>query len=425
MTNNNEIVFDPNCGIAEEEQRDILTQINGITEKNRMSLSSDADTGGEDTKNRFFEAQKTGSLFPILVNAAAVTALVAGFLILSAFQGKTDTQVREGTKVYNAAERALIEEIRKETSSRLEDKESEIYLISSQLESIDAELRVLTSGNGELSAEQKAVENRLKTMREEHRTTLSSLQNDRSRILEESRMRESSLQAQLENRTRDFALAPEQGSAGVDVNRDEIDRLSREQAQAAAVEAQIGALFTSLNGKIKENRLDEAAEIIKTMRSFLNTPAFQSLRSIQARKELYTQAINSFETMIEEARKNQAALASGIAPTDEAVEKIVADLWEKNDKLEKENAEKDRRIAAINSDGGNINRRLNELESTVSERDNRIRSLETTNNTQRQTIAEQKRSIDAIQEVVQGRNIRNMAVGELERSLERIQEALE
>jgi hypothetical protein len=237
-------------------------------------------------------------------------------------------------------------------------------------------------------------------------------------------MKESSLQAQLENRTRDFALAPEQGSAGVDVSRDEMDRLSREQAQAAAVEAQISALFASLNGKIKENRLDDAAEIIKTMRSFLNTPAFQSLRSIQARKELYTQSINSFETMIEEARKNQAALASGILPTDEEVEKIVADIWEKNDKLEKDIAERDRRIAAFNSGGGNTTR-VSELESTISARDNRIRSLETTNNTQRQTIDDQRRTINAIQDVIKGRDIIRMGEAEMERRLQSIQEALE
>jgi chromosome segregation ATPase len=430
MTKNNEIVFDSGCGIPEEEQRDILAQINGIAEKNRQSLSSAADTGGQDKKSPNFAAKKTGGFFPILVNAAAVTALVAGFFILSAFQGKTDARVREGTKVYNAAERALIEEIRKETSSRLKDKENEISLINSQLEDIDTELRDLLSNNQELSTEQKAAQSRLKSVQEEHRKALSSLQEERSDILEEARTRESSLQAQLENRIRELTIVS-QGTTGADPAYDEIDRLSREQTQAAAVEAQMAALFTSLNNKINLNRLDEAAEIIKNMRSFLNTPSFQGLRSIQARKELYTQAINSFEKMIEDALRNQATLASGILPTDDAVEKLVADLWERTDRLEKEIADKDKTLASLNSGSGDRDRRINDLQREATEKDGQIRSLETRNNTLAQTNTTltqtntaQKRTIDTIQELTRG-NIRDMPVGELERSLERIQEALQ
>jgi chromosome segregation ATPase len=419
MTKNNEIVFDSDCGIPEEEQRDILAQINGITEKNRQSLSTAADTGGQDSKDRSFTAKKTGSFFPILVNAAAITALAGGFLILSAFQGKTDTQVREGTKVYNAAERALIEEIRKETSSRLKDKENEISQISSQLEGVDAELRELLSNNQELSTEQRATETRLKSMQEAHRRSLSSLQEERSDILEEARTRESSLQAQLESRIRELAIV----SPGTDTAYDEIDRLSREQTQAAAVEAQMAALFNNLNNKISLNRLDEAAEIIKNMRNYLNTPAFQGLRSMQARKELYTQSINSFEKMIEEALRNQAALSSGILPTDDAVEKIVADLWEKTDRLEKELADKDKTLASLSSGGNDKDRRINELQREATTKDGQIQSLETRNNTLTQTNTAQKRTIDTIQELTRG-NIRDMPVGELERSLERIQEAL-
>jgi chromosome segregation ATPase len=430
MTNNHEIVFDSGCGIPEEEQRDILARINGIAEKNRLSLSSPGDSGGEDMKTRSFKAQKTGGFFPLLVNAAAIALLAGGFLILSAYKGKTDTQVREGTKVYNAAERALIEEIRKETSSRLKDKENEISQINSQLEGIDAELRELLSSKQELTAEQKASESRLKSMQDAHRKSLSSLQEERSDILEEARTRESSLQAQLESRIRELALVS-QGAAGADAAYDEIDRLSREQTQAAAVEAQMAALFNNLNNKINLNRLDEAAEIIKNMRSFLNTPSFQGLRSIQARKELYTQAINSFEKMIEDAMKNQAALASGIPPTDEAIEKLVADLWERTDRLEKELSDKDKTLASLSSGGNDRERRINELQREANDKDGQIRSLETrnttltqSNTTLTQTNTTQKRTIDSIQEVIQGRNLRDMSVGELERSLERIQEAL-
>jgi chromosome segregation ATPase len=427
MTNNNEITFDSGCGIPEEEQRDILAQINGIAEKNRQSLSTAADTGGQDNKNRNFAAKKTGSFFPFLVNAAAIAALAGGFLILSAFQGKTDARVREGAKVYNAAERALIEEIRKETSSRLEDKENEISLINSQLEGIDAELRGLLSNNQELSTEQKDAQSRLMSMQDAHRKALSSLQEERSDILEEARTRESSLQAQLESRIRELALA----SPGADSAYDEIDRLSREQTQAAAVEAQMAALFNTLNNKINLNRLDEAAETVKDMRSFLNTPAFQRLRSIQERKELYAQAINSFEKMINEALRNQAALASGILPTDDVVEEIVDGLWKKNDSLEKELADRNKELASLKSGSGDTTRRLNELERSVTEKERQIQSLETERNTLNQTattrlntINSQRTAINTIQNVLEGEPLNQRGYAQLERDVERIQEAL-
>jgi chromosome segregation ATPase len=430
MTNNNEIVFDPGCGIPEEEQRVILAQIDGIAEKNRQSLSSAADSGEGGAKNQSFTAHKTGRFFPILVNAAAVAALATGILFLSVFQGKAHIQISEGTKVYNAAERALIEEIRKETSSRLKEKETEISLINSQLEGIDTELRELLSNNQELNTEQKTTQSRLKSMQDAHRKALSSLQEERSDILEEARTRESSLQAQLEGRIRELALAS-QSAAGGDVSYDEIDRLSREQTQAAAVEAQMAALFTSLNNKINLNQFDEAAEVVKTMRSFLNTPAFRGLRSIQERKELYTQAINSFEKIIDEARRNQAALSSGIAPTNDDAEKVNADLWDRIGRLEKEIADKDKTLASLNSGSGDSQRRITELQREATEKDGQIRSLQASNNTLTrdnatlsQTNANQKRAIDTIQDVVKGEPLKDRSWAQLERDTERIQEAL-
>jgi chromosome segregation ATPase len=201
--------------------------------------------------------------------------------------------------------------------------------------------------------------------------------------------------------------------------------------QSAAVEAQMAALFNNLNNKINLNQLDEAAEVIKTMRSFLNTPAFQGLRSIQERKELYTQAINSFETMLDDARKNQAALAGVIVPTDDTNEKLLADLQEQKERLEKEIADKDKALASLNSGSGDTARRLSELERSVTEKDRQIQSLESrnttltqTNTSRENTIASQQTTINTIRDLVQGANIRTMQVGELERSLEMIKETL-
>jgi uncharacterized coiled-coil protein SlyX len=254
------IVFDSKSGISEEEQREILAKIDNIAEKNRLSLS---EGEGKNKKNRF-KAKKSGGRFPIIVNIIAFTALAGGLAVLISTQGKTDARIRTGAKVYNSAERALIDEIRKETQNE----------------------------------------------------------------------------------------AAASANAGV-----ELDRLNREQSQAAAVEDQIGAFFANLNRQIADNRLDEAAATIRAMREFINTPSFEALRPIQARKGLYTQAIISFETMIEQTRKYQTGPDSVAGDQNNS-----GALQARITQLEQNLAEKDKTIDALSSQGSGATRRLNELE---------------------------------------------------------------
>jgi len=443
------MVFDANCGIPVEEQREIFAQINRIAEKNRLSLAASTDASpeaGKGAKKKAFKAKKSGSLFPIVVNAAAVAVLAGGFIALYALQGRTNAEVREGAKVYNTAERALIEEIRRETSSRLEAKESEISQIASQLEDVDAELRDLHSSAQELTAEQRAAEDRLRAMREEYSATLANLQDERSLILEEARAREASLQAQLENRTRELALVAEQSAAAIGMAQEELDRLSREQNQAASVEAQMGAFFATLTSRINENRLDEASEIIATMRGFVNTPAFLGLRSIQARRDLYVQAINSFDVMIDELRRTQNALATGVLSLDRSAEATFAQLQERATQLERDLAERDRRLremernltatttardtaaqrvetlqtqnTTLQTNVTQATQRANTLQETVAARDTTIRN-------QTATINNRDACIQQIQQIIQGRVLADMSFNELSDSLTRIQTALQ
>jgi len=467
MTNNNEVVFDSGCGISEEEQREIFAQINAIAEKNRLSLAAGANDvsvkGKKKGSKRRFKAKKSGGGFPIAVNIAAIAALAGGFFALYTLQGKTDAEVREGTKVYNTAERALIETIRKETSSRLEEKESEISVIASQLEDIDAQLRELHSSNQELSVEQKAAEEKLMSLQTEYRSALTSVQDERSRILEEARAREASLQSQLESRTRELALVSNQNAVIVDLAFSEMEQLSGEQNQTAIVEAQMGAFFANINNKINENRLDEAAEIVRSTRSFLNTPAFQGLRAIQARKEMYAQTLNTFETLIEEMRRNQAALASGVMPLDRSAEKTLADLKEENDQLKKANSEgaimvkqiadmkktieklesdkktltagsndKDNRIRALERDittrDNTIAARENTIatqESTIAARNNTITTQGNTINARDRTITNRDNVLTRIRgEIEGGKSVDDMSFNEIKESLAKIQDAL-
>jgi len=289
------------------------------------------------------------------VNIIACAALAGGLTILISMQGKTDARIRTGTRVYNSAERALIEEIRRESQSAAAD---------------------------------------------------------------------------------------------------ELERLNREQSQAAAVEAQMSGFFANLNRQITANNLDEAGAIIKAMRNFINTPAFMALRSIQARKELYAQAINSFETMIGETRRYQAALNGGTGMNTDT-----SGLQARITQLEQNLAEKDKTIEAFSSQGTGAARRLTELErtnNTLQTRNSQLqtdldrqtrsaaalqqnvntlqqseRDLQTETarlnqaiNSRDNSIRDLQQRVSRIQEVVQEKAAVNMTIGELSESVSRIQEML-
>jgi chromosome segregation ATPase len=352
MTRNKGIVFDASCGISEEEQREIFAQINSIAEKNRLSLAASAAAAsaeaGKGKKKKLFKAKKSGSLFPIVVYAVAIAVLAGGFIALSVFQGKTDVEVREGAKVYNSAERALI---------------------------------------GELVSEQSAAA------------------------------------------------------------RGELEQLSRDQSQTAVIEAQLGALFANLSRAINQNNLEEAATIIRSMRDFLNTPAFQGLRSMQARKDLYAQAINSFEIMVNELRRTQAALASGIMSLDRSAEATFAQLQETAAQLERDldrerirantlqtqNDTLQTDVARENNRANNLQTQNNTLQTDVARENNRANTLQEQLNTRDNTIRTQTATItnrnavvEQIRNIIQGgKALDDMTFNELRESTARIQAALQ
>jgi DNA repair exonuclease SbcCD ATPase subunit len=301
------------------------------------------------------------------------------------------------------------------------------------LADIDIELLGLHTGDQEeYSAEQQANEDRLRALQEEYRATLSVLQDERSQILEEARAREANLQAQLEIRTRELALAAERSEAALDIARNEMDQLIKEQALTSTVEAQLGAYFINLDTQLRENRLDNAAATVRSMQTFINTPAFQALRSIQTRKELYTNAIHSFETMIEEARKNQAALNSGGRIPDRDSERAQHDLQEKVAQLELDLEEKNKTIEAFSEQGTGTARRLTELERSITdlravnsgleaatrERNSRIAALETDLSRQTQTAENSRQSAAVLQQTV---NTLQQSVASLQQSATSLQ----
>ena len=417
MTDNGNVVFDTKSGISVEEQKEILSQINKIAERNRKLLSQGATqgVGSGDTQKIEINAQKSGALFPLAVNIAAAAVLILGALLLILFNGKRDEQVRTGGAAYNVTERAVLDEIRKETAEKMAAKETEIANIASRLDDVDSELMKLYSSNQELTAEQLAAQRRLLAMQNVFRDELATLQEERSNILEDARSKEARLRAQLEERTREFAAAQQRATSELDSAVNELERLTNEQQRIAAVDAQLSGALASVGNYVRNSQYDQAEQAVETLRQFLNSNSLSSSRTFQSRREFYNQSVNFMETMIKDARKNSGVQsASGGAEQFELAARAV--------QLEDRVAEMQKTIDAYNSGSSGQARRIGELEETITtleqtaaERTRNISSLETenanlsanvrqlqnANTTQEQEIANLRNQITIIRQALQ------------------------
>jgi hypothetical protein len=411
--NNEEIILDEKSGISIEEQREILTRINGIAEKNRSSLSHGQKQGSKNNIN----AKKTGVFFPLAVNIAAVIVLLGGASFLLFFNGRVDAQTRMGNAVYNLTERALIEEIRKDTAEKIAAKEMEISSIASRLQEVDIQLLLLQSSNENLTSDQLTAQERLLALQESYRDGLAVLQDERSLILEDSRLREVRLRSLLEERSRDFPAAQQRNGGETDLARDELERLTNEQERIAAIDAQFTGGLAVISGLVQDGQYAQAALAVENLRHFNNNNSLATARSFQTRREFYNLSINSMETIIFEMQKFQEVNSEGW------------DLFEKNTQLETTMAEMQRTIDAFSAGSSGQVRRLSELEESVSslrtsvstletsasEKDRTINSLEsertqlnqtvtdlqTANSTQEQEIASLRNQIAIIRQALQ------------------------
>jgi len=385
-----EIVLDEKFGISTEEQKEILSEINGIAEKNRRLLSHNASAVKTGEKLAV-DAKKSGAIFPLAFNIAAVVILLGGGLLLISLNEKKDAQVRAGGAVFNLTERALIEDIRKDTAAKIALKEQEITEISTRLAEVDAQLVRLYPSDQILNDEQLAAQNNLLSLQNSYRIDLSALREERAQILEDARSREAMLRAE-------FAAAQMQSSGELDSARRELALLTGEQEKIAAIDAQMAGGFASINESVQNSRFDQALQTVESLRQFNNSNSVSTSRSFQSRREFYNQALFSLETMIGEIRKSDTQ-NSNSANTD--VDTQQRELQERNIQLEETAAGLQRTIdtlnAAISSSQTQQLSRAAELEETVS-------SLRAANSSLESTVTERDRTVTSLESTVAARD---------------------
>lgn len=424
--------FDTASGIPVEEQRQILADINALAERERLAAPP-----------RFTAAaKKRGFRFPLLVNLGAVLLLGAGFWGIRAFHRQEDAAIRESAASLGITERKLIQEIRRETARLIAEKDAAISDTQAKLTAADAEYQAL-----QLEAERETSQANLQyleklrallELQDAYRHTLTTLNKERSQLLENARVREANLYAQLEERAGILSGELQKGQRDLSAAREELGRLSDEQERLVQIEGQLGGFYRNADQQIQDGLLDEAAGTAAYMREFLNTPAFQSLRPFQIRKDLYLSAARVLETMIAEGRrlKGEAAGAVPAAPppppenagdtgaAEAEYERTIAALREQVAALEQAGRERAASLTGLDAQNSAQARRISEferaldgLEQTLSERDASIAGLRAANAAQAQQLSERDAAISSLRSAGAARDQqlaeRESAVGSL------------
>jgi len=365
------VVFDTSSGISMEEQEEILAGINAMTGGSRLV-----------TEAAVTKAKKRDFLFPLLINIGAVLFLGLGSLMLSFFYGQDEQNIRESSAVIGVTERKLIQEIRRETSRLVNEKESQISDIRSKLLEADAEYRVLQESVENLTEAQMERAAYLLMMQEDYRLSLSALEDEKARILEDSRQQETVLRNQAEERVRELSAQIEQGQASLSSAMEELMRLSSEQDRAARVESQMCGYYETENILLNEGRLDEASATLDAMKEFLNATSMHGIRILETRRQTHMAAISALERAVDEARRlkeEAASFSAGRGPSQNAAQEEILARDETIAMLEARNASLQRDIAAYSSQDTEQSRIISEYVSSIN-------ALETANLNQQQTL---------------------------------------
>jgi len=163
---------------------------------------------------------------------------------------------------------------------------------------IEAQLMEFAAIDDAWTPERQTAYEQLRFQEEELRAALVQSWEERSILLDGTRMREAELQAQLDAHVYEFDLRADTRAPELEAALNELAQLSMEQTQAERVEALIASLFASANRQLVENRFDDAGETLRELRVVLYTPAFQAIHTVQSRREIYIQATDALETLL-------------------------------------------------------------------------------------------------------------------------------
>ena len=348
-----EFVFDPDSGISREDQKDILREIEQVATKNRISVSPEVFA---------VKAAKRGVLFPVLVNVAAILALAGGLALLYVFFQRGESQLARSDTGTITAEGKLIEEVKRESEAKLQEKNQQISQIQGRLADIDrqrqdllttmdskvsererqlraslaAELeaekarlqnqglseqdinrrladlqsqknaesaRQLDEYRAQAEAERQKADGNLRNLQAEFSANLAQASQERQQVLDESKKREADLKAQLEQKAHEAESAQARSDQA-------LRALQSQKQEEDLASGQLVGLYSVVKGDIGAKDYQGAIKGLQAIRDYVTSTDVGSLPLIAQRRDVDLFVVDSLANLVQ-GQLSQASVDTG------------------------------------------------------------------------------------------------------------------
>lgn len=359
-----EFAFDPDSGISREDQKEILQEIEKVATQSRISVSPDVFV---------VKAAKKGVLFPIIVNAAAIAALTIGLGTFWFLFQRGETQLAKEAAGGITAEGKLIEELKKESEAQLQEKNLQINQIQGQLAEIDkekqnlqatmdekvrereAQLRAAVAADleaereklrrqglsdqditkrltdleakknseftaqleafrGQAEEDRKKAEASLRQLEGEFTVNLARANEERQKVLADSKKREEDLRSQLEAKTRD--LESEKAKA-----EQALKALASQKEKEDLATGQLVGMYSVAKADIAAKNYTKALQSLRAIRDYMNQEEVVVLPGISRRREVDLFVVDSLSGLVQgELDKGRVDTGSLVAAANQVAE---------------------------------------------------------------------------------------------------------
>ncbi len=337
-----QLSFDAESGISKEDQKDILQTIENVVTENRIAAKPE---------DFVVKAAKRGVLFPSMVIVAAVAALVAGAAAFYFLFQRGETQIVRGQLGTITAEGQLIQAVRQEANSRIEEKNQEISSIQVRLADIDkqrqdlqanmdskvsqkerelrAEMasaleaekarltreglsqqaiavrmqqleaqrtaflqRQLEEYRRQAEAERVRAEQNLKTLQDNFTANLARANAEKQQVLTDAQKREQELRGQFAQKTQTLE------SAGARAQQT-LEAMVAQQEKEDLVLGQLTGLYAGIRDRISRHEYDAALTGLRSLRDFVDRPDMATLPALAKRHDFDMFVIDSLSAYVQ------------------------------------------------------------------------------------------------------------------------------
>jgi hypothetical protein len=335
--------FDPGSGITQEEQKEIRAEIEKVATGSRIAV---------DPGMFIVKAAKRGVLFPVLVNVLSLAVLAIGLVVLYVLFQSQETQISRGEDTGTiTTEGKLLEEVKKESEAKLQEKNQQINDIQGKLAQIDkqrqdlqstmdaqvqqkeADLRAamaaeldaekarlqkqglsdqdiqkkladletqkntafqkdLDAFKAQADAERKRSEAALRDLQARYSSDLATANTERQQVLADSRQREADLQAQL-------AAQSKEAQAQQAQTQQQLAALSSQKTQEDLVSQQLVGLYSVAQTDIAARDYAHALTSLQAIGAYVNSLDLVALPGMAKRRPVDLFIVDSLTSLVQ------------------------------------------------------------------------------------------------------------------------------